>query len=72
MMCVNTVGASKLLGVARGTLYLWRLDDRFSEIHFNGRTYIPIRDIAKDMKITQRELIDMADDMGVPLWRVKE
>jgi len=32
-MCADTTGAAKLLDVSRGTIYLWRLSGRLSQIN---------------------------------------
>ena len=72
MMCADTVGASILLGVSRVTIWKWRQDNRLSEVRKGWKTFIPLRDIAKEMHITQKKLLNIAYDMGVVIWQVKK
>jgi len=70
MMCTDTVGASKLLGVSRMTLYLWRKSGLIESFQSDWKTFVPIRAIAKTLRRTQREIIDLADKKRIPIWRV--
>ena len=72
MMCTDTVGASKLLGVSRGTVYLWRLAGRLGWVQSGWKSFIPLKEIAKEKHITQKELLAIADSKGVDIWRVKK
>jgi predicted site-specific integrase-resolvase len=72
MMCTDTVGASRLLGVARSTVYLWRLAGKLGWIQSGWKSFIPLKDIAKELNTTQKELLATADSIGVDIWRVKK
>jgi hypothetical protein len=72
MMCVNTKGASKLLGVSTVTIWRWSVSRRLHSFSFGLHTLIPLGDIAKELQTTQGKLTKEADSRNIPLWRVKK
>ena len=71
MMCTDTAGASKMIGVSRVTIWTWRETGRLTQIHRGSKILIPLRDIAKIMGVTQKELLSIADSKGANVWQVK-
>ena len=71
MMCTDTIGASMLCEVTRMTIWLWRQSGLLGQVRLGGKTFIPIRDIAKKMNTTQKQVIAIAEREGIPLWQVK-
>ena len=71
MMCVNSKGAAQLLGVTTMTVWRWCMSRRLHSFPYAIFTMIPLRDIAKELGTTQRELLKEADAYNIPVWRCK-
>lgn len=71
MMCVNTKGAAKLLGVTTVTIWRWCVSRRLHGFPYGIHTLVPLRDIAKELETTQKEVTREADSRNIPLWRCK-
>jgi len=71
MMCVDSKGASVLLGIHPVTVWRWIVSRRLHGFPYGLHTLIPLRDVAKELETTQKELLKKADSYGIPVWRCK-
>lgn len=71
MMCINTKGAAELLDASRTTIWRYCVSGRFDSFAYGAHTLIPLRDVAKEAGTTQRELLEDADRLDIPVWRCK-
>jgi hypothetical protein len=72
MMCVNTSGAAELIGVSRTTIWRYCVSRRLHSFSYGLHTLIPLREIANEKNVTQKELLEEADSFDIPVWRCKE
>jgi hypothetical protein len=72
MMCVNSKGAAKLLDVSPVTIWRWCVSRRLHGFPYGLHTLIPLREIANEKNVTQKELLEEADSFDIPVWRCKE
>jgi hypothetical protein len=71
MMCINTSGAAELLDVSRVTIWRYCVSRRLHSFSYGVHHLIPLRDIAKEVNTTQKELLKEADRLDIPVWRCK-
>ena len=71
MMCVNSKGAAELLGVTTVTIWRWCVAGKLHSFPYGLHTLIPLRDVAKKGKTTQKALLEEADQYDIPIWRCK-
>ena len=71
MMCVNMSGAAKLLDVSRMTIWRWCVSrpKRLHSFVYGVNTLIPLRDVTREANTTQKELLEEADRLDIPIWR---
>ena len=72
MMCLDTSGASELLGVSRITIWRWCKSRRLHGFRYSIHTLIPLREVAYEAGTTQESLMEEADRLDIPVWRCKE
>ena len=72
MLYVNTTGAAKLLDISTVTIWRWCVSRRLHSFPYGLHTLIPLRDIAKELCITQKVLLEDIDSLNIPVWRIKK
>lgn len=72
MMCVNSKGAARLMDVSTVTVWRWCISRQLHSVPYGIHTLIPLRDVAKKLKTTQKALIEEADYLDIPIWRCKK
>ena len=71
MMCVNSKGAAELLDIHPVTVWRWVISRRLYGFPYGLHTLIPLRDVAKELGTTQKELLKKADRFNIPVWRCR-
>jgi hypothetical protein len=67
----NTKTASWLLGIGQAALYKRIREGRTEWLKFGGMYMLPLKEIAKELRMTQKDLTDRMLSEELPIWRCK-
>lgn len=70
LLCVNSVGAMRLLNRTRVTIWNYIKTGRLKSFSIAGNIAIPLVDIARMLNTTEVELYNVAVAYRLPLWQI--
>ena len=70
--CTNVKGASQILNRTRQTVTKHIREGDLGGFSYGNHTLIPMKDVAKALKTTQSQAVNVAKTLKLPLWRCEK